>query len=126
MNEMTQLKVLVGAYLGVAVLTLAAIFALRDHHGVVNDAVWVRGTIVVASSALMFLFVVRIARGSRAAWRRVRILAAIMVVAIAAIVALPGPFPAWMKIDQVVCGLILLGVNVLVNGAHMRARFASR
>lgn len=126
MNDMKQLRVLAGAYLAVAVLTLGVIYLLRDHRGVVNDAVWVRGTIVVGSSVLMFLFVARTIRGSRPAYRRVRVLAAVMVVAIAVIVALPGTFPAWMKIDQVVCGVILLGVNLLVNGRHMRARFASR
>jgi len=57
---------------------------------------------------------VRAANGSRGAYRRVRILSAVMVVAIAVIVALPGMFPLWMKIDRVVCGLILLGLLLSV------------
>lgn len=109
---MKYMKLLAGAYLAVAVLTLVAIFLLRDHTTLVNDAVWVRGTIVVLSAALMFTFTVRAAQGSRGAHRRVRILSAVMVVAIAVIVALPGMFPLWMKIDQVVCGLILIGLLV--------------
>jgi hypothetical protein len=111
---MKYTKLLAGAYLAVAVLTLVAIILLRGHTSLVNDAVWVRGTIVVGSSALMFTFVTRAARGSRSAYRRVRILAAVMVVAIAVIVALPGTVPLWMKIDQVVCGLILAGLLVTV------------
>jgi hypothetical protein len=123
---MKPVKMLVGAYLAVAVLTLVAIVLLRDDKAAVNDAVWVRGTIVVLSAALMVAFTVRAERGSRGAYRRVRVLSAVMVVAIAVIVALPGTFPVWMKIDQVVCGLVLLGVTVLVNSHDMRARFATK
>ena len=50
----------------------------------------------------------------------------IMVVAIAVIVALPGPFPLWLKIEQGACGVLLLGVVMVVNGAHLRSVFATR
>ncbi|MFJ6617765.1 hypothetical protein ACIQOW_09380 [Kitasatospora sp. NPDC091335] len=115
---------LVLAYLGLSVVTLVAAIALRDHHAVVNDAVLVRGTIVVASAALTLLLTGRAANGSRAAFRRLRILSAVMIVAITAIVALPGTFPVWMKAEQAVCGLALLGVAAVVNGRHLRSLFA--
>ncbi|HEX9335628.1 MAG TPA: hypothetical protein VF892_07070 [Pseudonocardiaceae bacterium] len=120
------IRLLAGGYLGISVLTLAAIVLLRNHTAIVNDAVWVRGTIVVASSVLTLLFTVRAARGSRRAFLRLRILTGVMVVAIAVIIALPGTFPLWMKIEQGVCGLLLLGVVVLVNGRRMRSSFAAR
>ncbi|MFI0151218.1 hypothetical protein [Streptomyces lydicus] len=44
-----------------------------------------------------------------------------MLVAIAVILAVPGAFPLWLKIEQGVCGLVLLGVAALVNGKHLRA-----
>jgi hypothetical protein len=123
---MNKVKLLVGAYLTVAVLTMVAVVLLRDEKAIVNDAVWVRGTIVVLSAAMLFLFATRAAHGSRGAYRRVRVLSAVMVVAIVAIIAVPGPFPAWMKIDQAVCGVLLLGVALLVNRHDMRARFATK
>lgn len=48
--------------------------------------------------------------------------------AIAAIIALPGPFPLWMKIEQGVCGLLLIGVTVtvIVNSKCLRSLLASR
>jgi hypothetical protein len=49
-----------------------------------------------------------------------------MLVAIAVIIALPGTFPLWMKIEQGVCGLLLLGVVLVVNGKHLRSAFATR
>jgi hypothetical protein len=118
-------KVLVGGYLAISVATFVAIVLLRDHASVVNDAVWVRGTIVVASAALMAGFVTRAARGSSRAYLRLRLVSAIMVVAIVVIISLPGTFPLWMKIEQGVCGLLLVGVVVLVNRKQVRSSFAA-
>ena len=49
----------------------------------------------------------------------------VTVVAIAAIIASPGPFPVWLKIEQGVCGLIMAGIAVLANGSQPRALFAT-
>jgi hypothetical protein len=119
-------KLLVGAYLAISVATLAAIFVKRDDSGVVNSAVWTRGTIVVASALLMMTFTVWAARGSRRAYLRLRIVSAVMVVAIAVIISLPGLFPVWMRIEQGVCGVVLIGVVAVVNRRELRAEFASR
>jgi hypothetical protein len=119
-----SVKLLAGAYLGISVLTFVAIVLLRHHAGLVNDAVWTRGTIVVASALLTFVFALRTARGSRRAYLRLRLVSAIMVVAIVVIIALPGTFPLWMKIEQGVCGLLLLGVIVIVNGRRLRMSFS--
>jgi hypothetical protein len=121
-----SVTLLVGCYLGISVLSLLAIVLLRNNTAAVNAAVWTRGTIVVASALLTFVFTVRAARGSRRAYLRLRIVSAIMVVAIAVIVALPDPFPLWMKIEQSVCGLVLLGVVVIVNSKHVRSLFAAK
>ncbi|BDM73387.1 hypothetical protein HEK616_68740 [Streptomyces nigrescens] len=116
---------LVGGYLGLSVLTLAAVVALRDDAAVVNDAVWVRTVIVVASAVVMFVSARRAARGSRPAYRRVRILSGVMLVAIAVIIAIPGSFPLWLKVEQGVCGIALLGVALIVNGRQVRSSFAA-
>ena len=119
------MKRLVGGYLAISVLTLLAIVLMRNDAGAVNSAVWVRGIIVVVSAAVTFILTVRAARGSRPAYRRLRIISAVMVVAIAVIIALPGTFPVWMKIEQAVCGLALLGVAMAANGRHLRSLFAA-
>jgi len=121
---MRTVRVLAGCYLGLSVLTLAAIVLLRDHASVVTPAVWVRGTIVVASALLTTAFAARAARGSGRAYLRLRIVTAVMVVAVAVIVALPGTFPLWLKIEQGVCGLLLIGMVVVINGRHVRSLFA--
>lgn len=120
-----RIKLLVGCYFVISVLTLMAAYLLRNVPGMVNDAVWVRGEIVAASSLLLFTFVVGAARGRRRAYLRLRIASAVMVVAITVIVSLPGFLPVWMRIEQGVCGLILLGVVVVTNGKHLRSLFAA-
>ena len=121
-----SVKLLVGCYLGLSVLTLVAIFLLRNNSAIVTSPVWVRGTIVAASALLTTLFVVQMARGSRSGYLRLRIVSAVMLVAIVTIIMLPGLFPLWMKIEQGVCGLLLLGVVVVVNSKHLRSEFAAR
>lgn len=122
----TMTKSLVGAYVAISVLTLVAIVLLRDHPDLVTDAVWVRATIVVLSSLLTFLFTRQAANGSRAGYRRLRLVSAIMLVAIVVIVALPGAFPVWLRIEQAFCGLLLLGVVLQVNSGGVRAAFAAK
>jgi hypothetical protein len=120
-----SIKLLVSGYVGISLLTLVAIVLLRNHASIVNDAVWVRASIVVASSLLTLSFTVRAARGSRQAYRRLRIISGVMVVAIAVIISLPGTFPVWLKVEQAVCGLALLGVATIANGRHLRSVFAA-
>jgi hypothetical protein len=54
-----SVKLLVGCYLGISVLTLVAIILLRNNTAIVTPAVWIRGTIVVASALLTTSFAAR-------------------------------------------------------------------
>jgi hypothetical protein len=119
------IKELVAGYLAVSVLTLAAIIVMRNHPHDVNSAVWTRGVIVVASAALTLLFTIRAAGGSRRSYLRLRIISTVMPFAIAVIIAWPGTFPAWMKVEQGVCGLLLIAIAVMANGKHLRCVFGS-
>ncbi|MFF1921751.1 hypothetical protein ACFVW8_14395 [Streptomyces sp. NPDC058221] len=116
---------LVGCYAGLSVLALIAVVLLRNHHDLVTDAVWVRAVIVVATSILMVSFAVRTSRGHSRSYLRLRLASAIMLVAIAVIIALPGAFPVWLKVEQGVCGALLAGVVMVVNGKRMRSAFAA-
>ncbi|GAB2998129.1 hypothetical protein LWP59_19825 [Amycolatopsis acidiphila] len=117
---------LIAGYLAISILTLAAIVLMRNDPAVVTPAVWTRAVIVVITAVLLILFATRAARGSRGAFRRLRIVSVITPVAIVVIIALPGTFPVWMKIEQGVCGLIMTGVAAVANGRYLRSRFAVR
>jgi hypothetical protein len=118
-------RLLVGTYLALSVATLAAIILLRNDASIVNQAVWIRGTIVAATSVLMFGFATAAARGSVGAYRRLRLTSTVVVVAIIVIIALPGTFPTWLKVEQAVCGLVLIGVVGIANGTKVRSLFAA-
>jgi hypothetical protein len=121
-----KIKLLVGGYLGISVLAVAAIVLMRHHPAEVNSSVWTHGIVVAASAVVAFNVAVRAARGSRGAYRRLRIMSVVLVAAITVIIALPGSFPLWMKAEQGVAGLLMIGVAVLANGSHVRSLFAVR
>ena len=120
-SALGTVRSLVLCYLVLSVATLAAIVLMRNNPALVTDAVWVRGTIVAVTAFLMLSFASGAAKGNPRALLRLRIVSAIMVVVIAVIIALPGGFPTWMKIEQAVCGVLLLGVVALANGKRVRS-----
>lgn len=121
-----KIKLLTGCYLGISALAIVAIMLLRHHPAEVNSAVWTHGILVAASAVAAFAFALRAASGSRRSYRRLRIGSVVIVVAIAVIIALPGSFPLWMKAEQGVAGLFMIGVAVLANGSRMRSLFAAK
>ena len=124
-RTLRSVQALIYCYLGISVLTIVAIIPV--HNPAIDPAsVWVRGIIVILHAGFMLAFAARMARGSRVGYTLVRLSSAGMVVAIAVILALPADFPLWFKIEQGVCGLLLLGVVVLVNGKRLRSAFATK
>ncbi len=115
---------LVVGYLAISALTVVAIIVMRNNAAQVNSAVWIHGTVVVASALLTYMLTVRASAGARRPYLRLRIISIVVPAAMVVIIALPGTFPLWMKIEQGVCALLLIGVAVLVNGKHLRASFA--
>jgi hypothetical protein len=113
-TALRRMQQLVGAYVVLSVSTVVAMVLLR-HTSAVTDAVWVRGTIVAVTSVLLWTFARSAARGSGRGLLRVRLVSAIMLVAILVILAIPGDFPVWLKAEQAVCGLVLLGVVLIAN-----------
>ncbi|MBS1907759.1 MAG: hypothetical protein JST33_14610 [Actinobacteria bacterium] len=88
-----------------------------------DAAIWIRCSLVLASAAVLLVFAIAAARGSRSAWIRVRVISPIILLAIIVIVSIPGFLPDWVRVEQAVCGLLLLPVAILVNlprmGAHV-------
>lgn len=125
-SALRTMKLLVGAYAGLSVLTLVAIVLLRNDPTLVNTSAWIRGIILAAVSLLTYLFTARAAQGAKRMMLRVRIVTAVQIVAIVVLLAIPGtPFPTWMKIEQVICGLVLIGVALVTTGKPLRTAYAS-
>jgi hypothetical protein len=119
--EMRNVVWLVRGYVAVSLVTLAALIVFRHEAAAVTTAVWIRGTIVAAGSLVTLFLAIRAAGGDRRMLRRLRIVTSIMRVAIVVIIALPGTFPLWFKLEQGVCGLLLLPVVLLLRTSRATA-----
>ena len=94
--------------LGLCVSLLAAAFALR--HGI-PPAVWVRSTIILVVGLFMLLCGLQMRRGRRWAYVRAKWIAALGTIGFIGVAALPGPFPAWMRIEQGAQALLFLALT---------------
>jgi len=105
---------LIGAYLAISCLTVAAIIVLSlvapDQ---VNSNAWVRGIIVAMTSVLTFVFATRAAAGKPRALLRLRIVVVVLLIAFTAVLIFL-PLPVWMKAEQSVCCALLLMTAVLI------------
>ncbi|MBR0799223.1 acyltransferase [Bradyrhizobium jicamae] len=106
-----QLRPVIGAQwinLGLCVALLSVAFALR--HGI-SPAVWIRSTIILAVSLFMLLCGNEMRRGRRWAYVRAKWIAALGSIGFVGVAVLPGPFPAWMRIEQGAQALVFLALT---------------
>jgi hypothetical protein len=107
-SEFHIVKFLIGAYLVLSILTVAAVITLTNiAPDQVNPEAWVRSIIVAATSILTFVFANRAATGQARAVLRLRIVVAVILAAIVGVLFFV-PLPAWMIVEQAACGILLL------------------
>lgn len=116
--------VLLAGFLVVSAGMEAVLVAMTTTNGAVDIAIWIRCSLVLASSIVLLLFAVAAARGSRPAWLRLRIGSPIVVAAVVVVVSIPGFLPSWVRVEQGACGALVLGVAILVNLPRARALFS--
>ena len=119
-------QVLLGGYAVVSVLALLAIVVFSSDPEIVTGAVWVRGSILAVASLVTFAFGVSMARGSRSNYRRVQVIGLAQVVVIVVVESIPGGFPIWFKIENGVCGALLVIVVLVTFARSVRGAFAAR
>jgi hypothetical protein len=117
---------LLTAFLVISVSTLIAAVAMRHHPALVTPAVWVRTPLVAASAAVLLLFGRRAEAGHAGSFRRLRIISMVVLAAIIAVVAWPGAFPTWLRVEQAVCGLFMLSVVIRTNLPAVRTEMGVR
>lgn len=117
---------LLAAFLVISVSTVIAVVAMRHDTAMVTPAVWIRTSLVTVSAAVLLLLARRAEAGHRRAFRRLRIISVAVLGAIVAVVAWPGAFPLWLRVEQAVCGLFMLSVVIRTNLPVVRAEMSDR
>lgn len=112
-----------GAFVAVSAAMIAFLGVASATGAGFESAIWIRCSLVLASAAVLLAIAVSAARGSRNAWIRLRIISPIILLAVIVIVSIPGFLPDWVRVEQAVCGLLLLPVAILVNLPRMGALF---
>ncbi|GAB3795195.1 hypothetical protein GCM10028798_03540 [Humibacter antri] len=114
---------LLTGFLVVSAAMIAVLVAMSVGGTSVGTAIWIRCSLVLASAVVLLLIAAAAARGSRAAWIRMRIISPIVVIAVIVIVSIPGFLPDWVRVEQAACGLLVLGAAILVNLPRMGRLF---
>ena len=106
--------------LGLCVGLLAVAFALR--HGV-PPAVWVRSAIILIVGLFLLLCGMQMRHGRRWAYLRAKWIAILGAVGFVGVATLPGPFPAWMRIEQGVQALVFLALAWMLTRPALASYF---
>ncbi len=106
---------------GIAAVIIAIV--LTVHGGPPQWAVWFRSIAVLAITATLLYFAWRASLGWYWAYSRLRLFSRIFPVVTLVIAAIPGLYPLWMTIEQIVFSLLLIGVGDILTGDVMRAAF---
>jgi hypothetical protein len=104
----------VTAFLAMSVAMIAFIAVLAVFGVGVDSAVWIRGSFVVASGIVLLAIARAAVRGSRSALIRLRIIMPVVLAAVIVIVSIPGLLPDWARVEQAVCGALMLPAVVAV------------
>ena len=86
-------------------------------------AVWVRSTIILIVSLFMVLCGLQMRRGRRWAYVRAKWIAILGSIGFVGVAALPGPFPAWMRIEQGGQALVFLALVWMLTRPQLASFF---
>lgn len=103
--------------------TVVAVFWLFATGHDVSLPVWVRGLVILGITASLFYFLWRAWVGWYWAFRRLQLFTRVFPVVAIALSAIPGFFPTWMIIEQLVFAALLVASAVILSSAPIRAAF---
>jgi hypothetical protein len=106
---------------GLTAIFIAAVLASRGEH--VPWAVWFRSTVVLFLTATLYVFAWRAQLGWWWAYARLRLFSRIFPIVTLVVATIPGLYPFWMVVEQIVFSLIMIGIGDLLTSDHMREAF---
>lgn len=103
--------------------TVVAVVWLHLTGHAVTLPVWIRGLVILAITASLFYFLWRAWLGWYWAFRRLQLFTRIFPAVALALSAIPGFFPVWMIVEQLVFAALLIVAAVLLSTTAMRQAF---
>jgi hypothetical protein len=86
-------------------------------------AVWFRGIAVLAITATLLYFAWRASLGWYWAYSRLRLFSRVFPIVTLVVATIPGLYPLWMTIEQIVFSLLMIGIGDILTTDHMREAF---
>ncbi len=104
----------------------ALIFALvnSDNPELVTFAVWFRGVAVLVMTMTLLVFAGIAMRGYYWAYSRLRLFSQIFPIVTLIVATIPGLYPYWMVIEQIIFSILMIGISDYLRSDHMREVFA--
>jgi len=99
-------------------VTLGVLIWKRNAADVATTEAWTHAFIVCVFAAVLLSVVHRAATGTRGAYRRLQIVSVVLPVVSLLEAVIPGLFPTWMRIEQLLYALLLLFVALLVRSSR--------
>ena len=107
---------------GLAALVIAVVNLLNGTPD--NLAVWMRGLVVLGLTLGLGYFALRAGQGWYWSYSRLRLFSRIFPTVTLVIAAIPGLYPFWMVIEQIVFSLLMIGIGDIATSDAMRTAFA--
>jgi hypothetical protein len=106
---------------GLAAIVIAIVLT---HAGeTVPWAVWFRSTVVLLITLTLYVFAWRAQLGYYWAYSRMRLFSRVFPIVTLVIAAIPGLYPLWMVVEQIVFSVLMIGIGDFLTSDHMRAAF---
>jgi hypothetical protein len=122
-RSFTGILIILGAEIVVGVTAVIVAFTLASHGEPVTWAVWFRSIAVLGITLTLLYFAWRAAMGYYWAYSRLRLFSRIFPIVTLVIAAIPGLYPLWMTIEQIVFSLLMIGIGDILTTDHMRETF---
>ncbi|MCY0903679.1 hypothetical protein [Arthrobacter sp. H14-L1] len=118
-NWILVLEVMVG----LSAIVTALILQVRGTP--VGFAVWFRGVVVLCMTLTLFFFAWRAERGYYWGYQRLRLFSQIFPVITLVVATIPGLYPYWMVVEQIIFAVLMIGIADFLTSDHMRNAYPS-
>ncbi|HEY5320226.1 MAG TPA: hypothetical protein VIJ76_05050 [Galbitalea sp.] len=107
----------------VGLVAVVIAIVLVTHDVEVQWAVWFRSVGVLGITITLYYFATRAAEGYYWAYSRLRLFSKIFPIVTLVVAAIPGLYPLWMTIEQIIFSFLMIGIGDLLTTDHMRDAF---